>query len=139
MEVPMVAYSFAPRFIAPIRAGTKTQTIRANGKRRHAEAADMLQLYAGMRTAHCQRILPDVRCTQAMPIVIHFQGTIINRIEVWGLPVRGLDAFARRDGFDDIFDMERFWFETHGDMTTFQGTVIEWAPPADMVAKAVAA
>jgi hypothetical protein len=47
----MVAYSFAPQFIDTIRSGTKCQTIRPIGKRRHARTGEPVQLYTGMRTA----------------------------------------------------------------------------------------
>ena len=126
----MVAYSFNKQFIEPIRLGTKTQTIRAHGKRRHAQMGNTLQLYSGMRTAHCVRIIPDTICLGSGPVAIHFDGAMrITRIETWGMPVRGLDAFARRDGFDHLTDMGAFWEFTHGTMARFDGTLIEWAPP----------
>lgn len=126
----MVAYSFNPRFIAPIRQGSKTQTIRAIRKR-PAKAGEMLQLFSGMRTAHCVRIIPDVRCIQSCTIRIDFDDAMrITRIETFGMPVRGLDAFARRDGFDDIEDMGAFWEHLNGRIDRFIGHVIEWAPPA---------
>lgn len=42
----MVAYSFQPRFAAPIEQGLKTHTLRAAGKRRHARVGEALQLYS---------------------------------------------------------------------------------------------
>ena len=68
----MVAYSFNKQFIEPIRLGIKTQTIRAHGKRRHAQMGDALQLYSGMRTAHCVRIIEDTVCTESGPVWIRF-------------------------------------------------------------------
>ncbi|MEJ0016825.1 MAG: ASCH domain-containing protein [Acetobacteraceae bacterium] len=47
----MVAYSFKRDFAAPILAGIKRQTIRAD-RRRHARPGEVLQLYTGMRTKH---------------------------------------------------------------------------------------
>ena len=52
----MVAYSFNSRFEVAIREGWKTQTIRA-GRKRHARPGEMLQLFCGMRTAHCRKAL----------------------------------------------------------------------------------
>jgi hypothetical protein len=62
----MVAYSFQPMFELPIVLGTKRQTIRAAGKRRHARAGDTLQLYLGMRTPRC-RLLATASCADIRP------------------------------------------------------------------------
>lgn len=125
----MVAYSFRPRFETPIREGWKTQTIRA-GRARHARPGDMLQLFCGMRTAHCRKIVPDVRCTEVMKIRIEFgDDGGIDRIDTDGVPVRDLDAFAVRDGFTDADDMAAFWRQEHGGLQVFHGVLIEWAMP----------
>lgn len=136
----MVAYSFNPRFIEPIRQGLKTQTIRAVGLRRHARPGELLQLYSGMRTVHCTRILPDTPCLEVMKVEIQFREGEIARIVTDDIPVRDLDAFAVRDGFADAVDMWSFWRDHHpkavhaaadGVMTAFQGILIEWARPAE--------
>jgi hypothetical protein len=57
----MVAYSFKKQFVPAIQSGRKRQTIRAL-RRRHARPGEMLQLYCGMRTATCVKIVPDARC-----------------------------------------------------------------------------
>jgi uncharacterized protein YqfB (UPF0267 family) len=59
----MVAYSFNKQFVDAIRSGRKHPTIRANRKR-HARPGEMLQLYTGMRTRTCTKIVPDVVCTR---------------------------------------------------------------------------
>lgn len=129
----MVAYSFNPRFIEPIRQGIKTQTIRAQGARRHARPGELLQLYSGMRTAHCLKILPDVTCLAVMQVRIHFADGAIVRAFTEGVRVRDLDAFAIRDGFADAVDMWAFWRDHHPEAMKvgFQGVVIEWARPAE--------
>lgn len=129
----MVAYSFAPRFVEPIRQGLKTQTIRALGLRRHARPGELLQLYTGMRTQHCKRILPDVPCLEVMSIEIIFIPGAIRRIMVDGIPCLDNDAFAIRDGFADAVDMWAFWRDHHPEAMKlgFQGVVIEWARPAE--------
>lgn len=139
MEVFMVAYSFAPRFIEPIRQGVKTQTIRAIGKRSHVRMGQMLQIYSGMRTAHCVRIIPDTPCLDSSLIMIDFDDAMrITLIEVYGLPVIHLDAFAIRDGFKNIEDMGAFWRFMHGPMERFTGALIEWARPAETMLGAAA-
>lgn len=53
----MVAYNFQSRFAGPIKRGEKSHTIRKNGKRRHARPGEPLQLYTGMRTKSCKKII----------------------------------------------------------------------------------
>lgn len=132
----MVAYSFNPRFIEPIRQGLKTQTIRANGQRRHARPGELLQLYTGMRTAHCRRILPDTPCLNVMQVHIEFahaEWPHIDRIWTDDVRVRDLDAFAIRDGFTDLDDMSAFWRDMRPSACDFgfDGVLIEWARPAE--------
>lgn len=137
----MVAYSFQKRFILPIREGTKLQTIRAlrTGRSRHACPGEMLQLYFGMRTAHCRKIVDDRLCTSVRPVAISRQrrADMIDWIEVgfddWPgrADVACLDTFARLDGFENIEDMAHFWARAHPEPGVFRGAMIEWAPPAE--------
>lgn len=127
----MVAYSFKSRFEVAIREGWKTQTIR-RGRARHARPGEMLQLFCGMRTQHCRKIVSDVRCTEVMKVKIAFDADgAIEAIWTDGVRVRDLDAFAVRDGFTDSDDMAAFWAAEHGPMagTEFSGVLIEWAAP----------
>lgn len=143
----MVAYSFNPRFEAPILAGTKCWTIRGEGRRRHARSGEMVQLYVGQRTRHC-RLLGQAMCTDVRPIQIILS-------DAWGKPridfididhERGpsifnltfktreeIDQFARADGFSDGRDMAEFWWCTHRNLIIngqiqFNGLWIEWVP-----------
>ena len=127
----MVAYSFAPRFEVPIRQGWKTQTIR-QGRKRHARPGEMLQLFCGMRTQHCRRIVADVQCLYVMPLRIDFDasGLIIAIQNDWAL-VPDLEAFAISDGFIGIDDMSVFWGRAHGQMNRFDGVLIVWATPME--------
>lgn len=127
----MVAYNFQRRFVDPIRNGTKTQTIRAVGKRAHARAGDRLQLYTGMRTKSCEKILAhDPVCFCAYPIVI-----VVGRDLICGMAINGvliddmdaLDRFADCDGFAALADMHKFWLDFHG-VGAFEGYLIAWAP-----------
>jgi len=121
----MVAYSFKPRFVAPILAGTKTGTIRAEGLRRHAIPGEQLQLYTGMRTKHCALIL-KLPCIDSPPILLVFRGE--TRIEASGARLTratALDSFARADGFNDFAEMREFWREEHG-AARFRGRWMRW-------------
>lgn len=62
----MVAYSFRARFVVPIEAGTKRQTIRAPRKR-HAKPGEEMQLYTGMRTRAC-RLIRLATCLSVWPV-----------------------------------------------------------------------
>lgn len=131
----MVAYSFNKRFVPMVRDGMKLQTVRAHRKR-HAQPGERLQLYFGMRTKHCKKIVADPICTAVLPIEIAFDGDQIARILVGQVPVRCLNDFAILDGFKCIEDMSAFWANSHG-AGKFEGVVIEWAP--DSISERIAA
>jgi hypothetical protein len=123
----MVAYSFKERFIAPIETGTKRQTVRADGKRRHARPGEDLQLYYAMRTKQC-RLIRRARCIDVAAIRLRFQRPDV----ILNYGARAIhyapDAFAREDGFKDWADLCAFWEAEHGALHEFEGTLIRWAP-----------
>lgn len=119
----MVAYSFKARFAAPILAGTKRQTIRADRKR-HARPGEELQLYTGMRTQHC-KLIGRATCASLTPVSIHIPEGMV-RIGERVLSRRDdLDLFAMSDGFRGWLDMREFWFDNHGE-DEFHGVLITW-------------
>jgi hypothetical protein len=122
----MVAYSFAPRFVEPILNGTKAQTIRAPGKRRHAAPGDALQLYTGMRTKQC-KLIRRARCTDVEAIRLRFDRPDVTTVGEYISKPAELDRFARCDGFQDYADMRAFWRQKHGDLDRFEGVLIRWA------------
>lgn len=128
----MVAYSFKGRFVAPIEARTKTQTIRAVGKKRHARKGDILQVYTGDRF-HPRKV-GIARCILAAPITLDFRAGLVT----WDhqreagdvpIPIKGqaaLDAFAVSDGFESWDDLQTFWLQTHDTSIAFTGVRIFW-------------
>jgi hypothetical protein len=120
----MVAYSFQDRFADAVQSGRKSQTIRANGKRRHARPGEKLQLYTGMRTKTCRK-LRDAICHDACMILIDRDRVVTFQPQEFLDP----EQVARLDGFASWPDM-RDWFDaTHG--LPFRGTMIRWlVPPA---------
>lgn len=135
----MVAYSFNKRFAEPIATGhpatgvIKRQTIRAPRKR-HARPGELLQLYQGMRTKHCRKIIADQVCTAVRPVrlwiargYVCFTGTG----EDFGTDTM-LDKFARGDGFLHWADMQAFWQAAHPQASdpdlVFEGVLISWEP-----------
>lgn len=139
----MVAYSFAPQFIAPIEARTKLQTVRGH-RRRHARVGEPIQLYTGMRTKQCRKLVdPDPICIRVWDIriavdaaecrkigAITLEGTLLTQPE--------MEAFAQSDGFTADADasalrrMGEFWLKAHenlGQEFLFDGVVLRWEWP----------
>lgn len=117
----MVAYNFKPQFAGAVESGEKTQTIRRNGKRRHAKPGDTLQLYSGMRTKSC-RLLKTAKCLNTWAIEIrpdgrvYLDGDLLNDIDQ-------VQQLAQDDGFGDV--PEFLWFFCPGD-DPFKGVLIKW-------------
>lgn len=128
----MVAYSFKAKFEKAIADRVKRQTIRPEGKRRHAKAGEMLQLYVGMRTRNCRKIIPDVVCIGAEPIIIDVpeRAEAPATYKMPGRPEQPLllidDAFAQRDGFRNSREMVEFWIAEHKP-GAFHGLLIRWS------------
>lgn len=117
----MVAYNFQAQFADAVASGAKRQTIRATGKRRHARAGDPLQLYTGMRSKSCRKLL-DAVCVQAVPVHISEDGAV-----TWAgsqLPGAQVASLALQDGFQDVAAFLDFFRTQHG--LPFQGVCISW-------------
>jgi hypothetical protein len=144
----MPILNFQPRFVEPIRAGTKAQTIRATRKI-PIKAGDRLYLYCGLRHPGAFRILPQpTECTKALPIEIRI-GMKAMMIAIDGAPL-GADeqeTLALADGFRPIgnlparYAFELFWEDHHGKperdgysyerytRVDFEGQIIHWRAP----------
>jgi len=139
----MVAYSFKSFFAPKILDGTKRQTIRAVGRRRHALPGEEIQLYTGLRTQWC-KLIARATCEDARGIDIEFDvAADIARIYLGlSLGIKGnrsvfserpdLDRFAMSDGFNDWHEMRQFMIKHHGDKKVrrmkFEGVLITWKP-----------
>lgn len=142
----MVAYSFHPLFGTKIAKLQKRQTCRPDRKR-HAKPGENIQLYTGMRTKACRKVLsPDPICVASDPVVIDWSGPKL-RLELCGfeLPEEASLNFAVDDGFGDIGNTKadavmRRWFAMHGKGDAgrkwFTGRRIGWKPqPAFAIQK----
>ena len=141
----MVAYSFQRQFIEPIQMGirdpfadgAKLQTIRAHRKR-HARAGEMLQLYCGMRTKNCMKIVPDQECEDVFNIRFEVAKSAIKDIYIglsepcFELPK--INEFAQADGFADADALRDFWLASHG-QGLFEGVLIKWFPEEHVAAR----
>lgn len=118
----MVAYSFHDDFIAPILTGRKCSTIRPDGKRRHARAGEPVQLYVGMRTPECVRLL-QAPCTRAVPIEIH--GTHVVAGGVRKVNPDYYRTLAKIEGFSSFGNLQA-WFERRYGLPAVGFTQICW-------------
>ena len=145
----MVAYSFKTIFADQVAGLRKCQTIRAD-RRRHARPGERLQLFAGMRTRQCRKLVtPDPVCLSVQRIDIVTSvlvDGVIASIAIDGQPLdRGdIESFAEADGFGCAevgdwrlkeiggkgsarWNMGHFWKESHG-IGRFEGVLIKWEP-----------
>lgn len=139
----MVAYSFNSAFVHQVEALIKRQTIRAHRKR-HARPGEAVQLFTGMRTRNCRKLVtPDPICTQVSEVWMKFDDGSMSEMLVDGIPLRGaeLERFACDDGFDPKLNplarrlpgitasrlMARFWSMTHSG-PVFDGVLVIWKP-----------
>lgn len=121
----MVAYNFQGRFAEAVERGEKRQTIRAEGKRRHARIGDHLQLYTGQRTKSCRKLRETV-CHDICGILIcedkvftfHPQEIFLGD---------DLERLAHADGFSCWREMRDWFAQVHG--LPFRGVMIRWLVP----------
>ncbi len=139
----MPAYSFQPRFVEPIRAGTKGGTIRAARKPGanpylsprpggHARPGEELSLYCRQRHPS-GFLIARKRCLACCSITLNFNRDHVEVHDGKWLPCyrtpEELDAFACFDGFESWRELAAFWRTTHGDnISLFDGWHIRWLP-----------
>ena len=122
----MTAYNFKAEFAPAVSAGEKRQTIRALRKGgRHALPGEALQLFTGMRTRECRKLLdPDPTCIAVDPIdMIVVDDDVQVLVKDEPLSPLELDRLARADGFDDVRKFLLF-FKERG--LPFTGVLIKW-------------
>jgi len=116
----MVAFNFSPQFCGPVERKEKLQTIR---KTRRAKVGDSIQLYTGMRTKACRKLVhDDAICTYVGFVAIRPGSLTVGDNS---LHPRHCDEFARLDGFKDYADMCRWFFDRYG-QTDFIGYLHRW-------------
>ncbi len=128
----MVAYNFQSQFAPDVETGRKRQTIRANGKRRHARPGEFLQLYTGQRSKKCRKLVePDPECREVLPIRVYLKGRrakpalAVQREGVFmDIPRNDIKAIALADGFKTVAAMVEFFETTHG--LPFEGVLVKW-------------
>lgn len=133
----MPAYNFQSRFADAVQFGSKRQTIRALGKRRHATPGQPIQLYTGMMHKTCRKLItPDPVCTAVQRVRIEkFPAKSKHDRDFFQLYLDGEVMFkhevremAFQDGFDSPEDFFQFFDQTYfkkNDMP-FEGVLIRW-------------
>lgn len=128
----MPAYNFQKQFAPLVESGEKRQTIRAKGKRRHALPGERLQLYTGMRTKTCRKLLsPDPECLSVQNVYMckiierrrdshAYQLFLDGELVFW----HDVHEIASADGFEDPAAFFNFFEDTHG--MPFRGVLIKW-------------
>ena len=122
----MVAYSFKKQFAGIVESGEKLHTIRALRKNGHAKPGQNLQLYYGMQTKVCRKLVPvDPVCWEVFDITIDAENQLIwindsklNPDQEWQL-IKG-------DGFDRMKDFWEFFKEPVEGMSLICWAEVEW-------------
>jgi hypothetical protein len=131
----MVAINFT-MFKDKIAAREKRMTIR---KTPRAKRGDRIQLYTGMRTKACRKLVDDdAVCIACYPVRISdgaFELTTGDDYDItdYLYGPGGLNEKARADGFDDWDDMKAFFRKTYG--LPFTGYAHVWDWPDDRAVK----
>lgn len=120
----MVAYSVKRQFETVIEIGRKRQTIRGDRKR-HARPGETMQLYSGMRTAHC-RLIGTATCSSVLPVSIDFDEERVVIVDQIIEARIDLDAFAWSDGFLDWEKFVAFWRKQYGPVAQWSGVIVAW-------------
>lgn len=111
-----------------MESGKKSQTIRAYGKRRHADPGDKLQLYTGMRTSACRKLIePDPICSASLAIEIRRFRSGKRKIKITGAGALDLGDVARADGFESMDELIDWVESAYG--LPFHGVLIRWLTP----------
>jgi hypothetical protein len=119
----MVAFSFRAQFADLVRSRVKRQTVRASQR---AKPGDRIQLYTGMRTKACEKLVADDPvCT-----VVDYCALRPGYITLGNKALHpDADDFARADGFADYKAMLAWFEETYGS-PYFVGFVHKWEWPS---------
>lgn len=116
----MAALNFMAQFADPVESREKRQSIRANAAR--FTVGRPIQLYTGMRTAACRKLVAeDPICTSIEPVVIAVGG--VCKIGNEFLGGERLADFAVADGFPSATAFFEFFPKVAG---RFDGFLIRW-------------
>jgi hypothetical protein len=120
----MVLYGFKKQFALLVESGAKQHTIRDLRKDgRHAKPGDKLQLYTGLRTKVCRKLL-DAECWDTFSITIASANRFVWVNDIQLSPDQ-LAQLIHGDGFASAFDFWAF-FPTAHERVLICWAEIEW-------------
>jgi hypothetical protein len=123
----MVLYGFKKEFASLVESGAKPHTIRDLRKdNRHAKPGDKLQLYTGLRTKVCRKLM-DAECWDTFSITIASGNRIIWINDIQLSPDQ-LAQLIQGDGFNSAFDFWNF-FPTCNERILICWREVEWLKP----------
>ncbi len=116
---------FKPEFAVKVVDGTKTQTVRRDGKR-NPKPGDVLSLrqWSGLPYRSKQITLKETNCSSVSRVRIH---PLLQEIEIQNTLLHNQSAndFARADGFSDRLEMFAWFWNTYH-IVEFHGICIQW-------------
>lgn len=116
----MAALNFDQQFCGPVERREKRRSIRQT---RRAKVGDRIQLYTGMRTKSCRKLVnEDPVCVCVDYVALRPDSLTVGDVNKHP---RDRDEFARLDGFRDYAEMHR-WFSDRYGTEYFVGYVHEW-------------
>jgi hypothetical protein len=115
----MVAFSFRPEFVNKILSGEKQSTIRST---KRCEVGDMMQLYTGLRTKECKKLI-EVLCIGVAPILISAY-SLWKLGETEGNVKPSVAPLHEQEGFMNVCDMVAFFREEYG--LPYRGWIHAW-------------
>ena len=127
---PMVAFNFTV-FTDKVAAREKRMTIRKTAR---AKPGDRIQLYTGMRTKACRKLVEDAVCEAVVEVTITESGmsTRVGSFKTLSSVVTeltDLDGAAQRDGFQDWPAMRDWFADKYG--LPFTGYAHLWHWPEE--------
>jgi hypothetical protein len=120
----MSALNFKPQFAGPVESRVKRQSIRQ--KNNGHQVGRAIQLYTGMRTKACRKLVADDPVCVSIELVQIRAGHIIIAGRELG-PLERKDM-AQADGFANVFGFYAF-FLGKGMEGDFSGFLIRWDWP----------
>ena len=117
----MTAFSFKPEFVGKIMSGEKLSTIRST---KRCDVGDAMQLYTGLRTKKCTKLMDSV-CIGVAPILVSAR-SLWKLGETEGNVKPSAAPLHEQEGFMNVLDMVEFFREEYG--LPYRGWIHAWRP-----------
>lgn len=125
---------FKPHFAELIKNGRKIHTIREGNR---FKVGDKLHMYTGVRTKNCQKIDIEgwpLEVKWVMKVELKFTGDYFVLLQYsnhyQSLSTIEMDNLALNDGFENWFDMYKWFRANYPKEACFKGQIIGWTDAA---------